>query len=235
MAPSPGGTASCMKRPRSRTARSAAASPSAPPATNAEYSPSECPAAQTGAAARAAKTAWAAIEAARIAGCVLAVSFKASSGPSKHKRESFSPKASSAASNTARASANCEKSSLPIPTDWHPCPGKTKPIFIRALPTHQRAAPGDPGADRHHRDEIARPQPARPVCFVERGGHRGGRGVAVLGDVEPAFLERNPQSAHHRLDDSKIRLMGDDVLDLLRFDVVRPHRLGHRFGQRAHR
>ena len=40
----------------------------------------------------------------RIAGWVLEVSFSASSGPSKHRVDSFSPSASSAASKTARAS-----------------------------------------------------------------------------------------------------------------------------------
>ncbi len=51
-----------------------------------------------------------------MAGWVLAVSFSASSGPSKHSRESFSPSASSAASKTARASGNFSYRSLPMPT-----------------------------------------------------------------------------------------------------------------------
>ncbi len=64
-----------------------------------------------------------------MAGWVLAVSFSASSGPSKHSEDSFSPSASSADSNTARASGNFSSRSFPMPTFWLPCPGKTNAIF----------------------------------------------------------------------------------------------------------
>ena len=41
-----------------------------------------------------------------MAGCVLAVSFSSSSGPSKQSFESAKPSAASASSNTARAAAD---------------------------------------------------------------------------------------------------------------------------------
>ena len=46
IAPTPGGTASCMNSPRRRTRRTASEKVNAPAATHAEYSPSECPAAK---------------------------------------------------------------------------------------------------------------------------------------------------------------------------------------------
>ncbi len=110
MAPTPAGTASCMNRPRSRTRRTASANGSAPAATLAEYSPSECPAAKAPPSSRSGKRARrsskAATEWVRMAGCVLAVSFSSSSGPSKQSRESAKPSAASASSNTARAAAD---------------------------------------------------------------------------------------------------------------------------------
>ncbi len=47
--PCPSGTARCIAEPRRRTRRAAEAAVSAPVATSALYSPSECPAAQAGA------------------------------------------------------------------------------------------------------------------------------------------------------------------------------------------
>ncbi len=107
MAPTPAGTASCMRRPRSRTRRTAVEKDSDPAATLAEYSPSEWPAAKAAPSSRSGersrKSAHAATECVRIAGCVLAVRVSSSSGPSKHKRESANPSTASASSNTARA------------------------------------------------------------------------------------------------------------------------------------
>ena len=86
----PTGTASCISSPRRRTRRRASAKSRAPAATRAEYSPRLCPATATGRtlAARPSSARWIAIEAARSAGCVLAVSCSSSSGPSQQSRES---------------------------------------------------------------------------------------------------------------------------------------------------
>ena len=62
-------------------------------------------------------SASAAIEYVRIAGCVFAVAFSSSSGPSKQRREREKPSARSASSKTARAGADRSKSFLPIPTN----------------------------------------------------------------------------------------------------------------------
>jgi hypothetical protein len=124
MAPTPSGTASCMNRPRARTARTASPRESAPAATSAEYSPREWPATKSGRLPCRASTAKVAAETVRIAGWVLAVSFSADSGPSKMSLASGSQRAASAASNTARASGKRLASSRPMPTDCEPWPGK---------------------------------------------------------------------------------------------------------------
>jgi len=125
MAPTPTGTASCMKLPRARTVLSASAKSRAPEATSAEYSPSEWPARKEGAMADSSlSTLSAATLAARMAGCVLAVSFSSSSGPSKQRRDSEKPSASSASSKLILAILKLSASSFPIPACWEPCPGK---------------------------------------------------------------------------------------------------------------
>jgi len=130
MAPSPGGVASCMYRPRRRTSAAASGSRRAPAATSAEYSPRLCPATKSGRTPFPSRTRNRAVDVASMAGWVFSVSFSSSSGPSKHKREIGKSKALSASSNTARASANFDKTSRPIPAYCAPCPGKTNAIFI---------------------------------------------------------------------------------------------------------
>ncbi len=121
MAPTPAGTASCMSSPRRRTRRTASAKARAPAATLAEYSPSECPAATDAPSKRSgnrsARSRHAATEWVRMAGCVLAVAFSSSSGPSKQSREREKPRTASASSKTARAAGEASQSDLPIPTD----------------------------------------------------------------------------------------------------------------------
>ena len=130
IAPTPAGTASCMNWPRARTRATASAKDSAPAATLAEYSPSECPAANAAPSSfsgeRARRSASAAIECVRIAGWVLAVSFSSSSGPSKHSLESGNPRTRSASSKTARAAGETSQSALPMPTACEPWPGKSR-------------------------------------------------------------------------------------------------------------
>ena len=60
-----------------------------------------------------------------MAGCVLAVSVKVSSGPSKHRLEIDSPSASLASRYACRAASDESKTSLPMPTCWAPCPGNS--------------------------------------------------------------------------------------------------------------
>jgi hypothetical protein len=55
-----------------------------------------------------------------IAGCAFSVSVSASSGPSAMIADSFCPSASSASSNTARATLLAAARSTPMPTFWLP-------------------------------------------------------------------------------------------------------------------
>src|SRR5208283_5212356 len=115
MAPWPGGTASCMYWPRLWTRRTASANCSEPAATRAEYSPRLWPATKSAPMRFSESTHRAATETVRIAGCVLAVSFRSSSVPSKQILEMEKPKALSASSKMARAAGYFSASSLPMP------------------------------------------------------------------------------------------------------------------------
>ena len=107
MAPSPWGTASCMKRPRAFTSTAASSTGSAPAATSAVYSPRLWPATKAGASAtRSSIARSSAMLVTSTAGCWISVRRSSSSGPSKQSRESGKPRASSAASKTARAAAD---------------------------------------------------------------------------------------------------------------------------------
>jgi hypothetical protein len=104
IAPSPTGTAACIASPRSRSRRAASGTVRLPAAQRAEYSPSEWPATKSGAASPSASSARkAASEVAIRAGWAFAVRVSASAGPSHMVAESFSPRAASTSSNTARA------------------------------------------------------------------------------------------------------------------------------------
>ena len=83
MAPSPAGTASCMKRPRACTRATAVAKSRASAQTSAEYSPRLWPTAMAGSGPPAWRhTRSVATPAASIAGCVCSVALRRSSGPS---------------------------------------------------------------------------------------------------------------------------------------------------------
>src|SRR5438876_6555420 len=125
IAPTPAGTASCMYVPRFRTSCTASANFSAPAATSAEYSPRLCPATKSGVSPFSSSTRYTATEQVKIAGCVLAVSLRSSSVPSKHNFEIEKPSALSASSKTAFAAGYFPARSLPIPEYCEACPGNT--------------------------------------------------------------------------------------------------------------
>src|SRR5260370_10779863 len=136
IAPTPEGTASCMYVPRRRTSCTASASVSAPAATSAEYSPRLCPATKSGVRPFSASARKTATEQAKIAGCVLAVSLRSSSVPSKHIREREKPSALSASLKTALAAGYRSARSLPMPGYCEACPGNTNatlPILNSSL------------------------------------------------------------------------------------------------------
>ncbi len=142
IAPSPAGTASCIKSPRRRTTRIASSNSSDPAETSALYSPSEWPATKSAFAPRSTRALNAAIEVASIAGCVFAVSLSSSSGPSKQSDESRPPSASSALSKIAREAGIAPASALPMPTVCVPCPGNMNAVFIAVRPAAARRPRG---------------------------------------------------------------------------------------------
>src|SRR5712692_7536845 len=135
IAPTPEGTASCMYVPRLRTSCTASANFSPPAATSAEYSPRLCPATKSGVKPFSASTRNTATEQVKIAGCVLAVSLRSSSVPSKHILEIEKPRASSASLKTAFAAGYFPASSLPIPGYCEACPGNTNATLPIANPS----------------------------------------------------------------------------------------------------
>src|SRR5438445_2271156 len=168
----------------------------------------------------------AAMETARIAGCVLAVLRSSSSGPSNKSCRRPPPSAASASSRAARASGKICASAWPMPTACEPCPGKTNATGMSPpLPLEERAAPGHSAADRHHQDQVAVLQASGAVRLIERERHRGGRGIAHLLDVQLALLQRDLELLHHVLEDAKVRLVRDDAVDVLRTVAVPLQRL----------
>src|SRR6202522_1508073 len=97
---------------------------SRPPAeTSAEYSPRLWPATKSGVMPCLARVRKAATETARMAGCVLAVSFSSSSVPSQHILKSSKPTAASASSKTPLASGKLSARSRPMPGYCEAWPG----------------------------------------------------------------------------------------------------------------
>src|SRR5438105_5778203 len=177
------------------------------------------------------------METARMAGWVLAVLRSSSSGPSKSSRKSPPPSAASASSSTARASGWASASAWPMPTDCEPCPGNTNAsgISFPRLPAHERAAPGHSAADGHHQHQVAVLELSLAVGLIERERHRRRRGVPHLLDVEVALLQWDLELPHYVLEDAQVRLVGDDVVDVLRAVAVAHQRLARDGLQRAHR
>src|SRR5580698_5455622 len=97
---------------------------SRPPAeTSAEYSPRLWPATKSGVMPCLARVRNAATDTARMAGCVLAVSFSSSSVPSQHILKSSKPTAASASSKTPLASGKLSARSRPMPGYCEAWPG----------------------------------------------------------------------------------------------------------------
>src|SRR5688572_604110 len=239
IAPTPAGTASCMKVPRLRTRRTASAKERAPAATHAEYSPSECPAAKPAPSSRSGDSersaSRAAIECVRIAGCVLAVDRSSSSGPSKQSRVSSNPRAASASSKTARAAGEPSKSARPIPTNCAPWPGKRRTRLKRALlPTQKNRAPHEPRSERRQQHEVAVRDPPGARALVERDRDRGRRRVAEAFDVLVDLRSRNLQLLPDGVDDPLVRLVRDEEGDLLVREALLGEQLGRDVGHRLH-
>ncbi len=68
------------------------------------------------------------MDAARSAGWAFSVRLSSSSGPSQASRLIGSPRAESAAANTAAAAGDAWARAWPMPTNWLPWPGNTKAI-----------------------------------------------------------------------------------------------------------
>ena len=106
IAPTPSGADSCIQRPRLFTRSTASRNARTPEATRAVYSPRLCPAPQAGegfTSSSFSRARSAATLVVMMAGCVLAVSLRVSSGPSKIRRARCWDRASSASSKTALA------------------------------------------------------------------------------------------------------------------------------------
>ena len=212
MAPSPAGTASCMNLPRRCTRRTASARRSAPAATSAEYSPSECPATHAGAQVglRAASARRAAMLVVRIAGWVLAVSVSSSSGPSKQSFDRAKPERGVGLLEDGPRLGKGVGERLAHADLLRALPGKQKCAHRAASPPHRRRAPGQAGAERREQQQLS-PALILPCAqrLVERDRHRGRRGVAVPVDVEEELSMRDADALGHALDDAQVGLVGE--------------------------
>src|SRR5713101_2427898 len=202
----------CINSPRRRTSFAAAVASSAPAVTYAEYSPSECPAAVTGAppAPSLVRTiVKTAALCARIAGCAFCVAMRSSSGPANMIRDRPTPSAVSIASKTARASGNRSARSFPMPTFCAPCPGRAR----SSLPPHDQAAPREAGTKRAQHHDHAGFQPAGLDGLVERDRDRRRGGVAEAIDVDVDLVHRDAGVLCGGLDDADVRLMRNEEIN----------------------
>src|ERR1700675_788698 len=82
------------------------------------------------------------------------------------------------------------------------------------LPANGRARPREPGAERSENQEIASVQSSFGHRFVEGDRDGGGGRVAVLLDVREDLVVAEIERLLHHLDDSQVRLMGDQKLHI---------------------
>ena len=132
MVPGRSSPAACMAAPRSPTRRRASPNSMDPQATRAEYSPSECPSAMSPARPWSRATRQHAVLMVRIAGWHTSVRTRSSSGPSKMILVMSYPRASLASAKVSPATGKASHNSLPMPTCWAPCPGKSSAIMPAA-------------------------------------------------------------------------------------------------------
>src|SRR3954465_3759012 len=85
-----------------------------------------------------------------------------------------------------------------------------------ASPLQHRTGPREATAKRHHQNHITTVYAAGSVSFIERDRDRGGAGVAVHVEIDKRALARHTETLGNRGDDSGVRLMGDDELDVSR-------------------
>src|SRR5262249_20190114 len=104
-----------------------------------------------------------------------------------------------------------------------------------SLPAHQGAAPGNPRSDRDHHDQVSRLKPAGAIRLIQSHLQRCGRGISVLGNVEPALLDRNLQPLHHRFDDPDVGLMSNHVAHLGGTHLIEAQGFKNAFVKRSHR
>src|SRR5258705_3696114 len=90
------------------------------------------------------------------------------------------------------------------------------------LPADGRARPREPGAERGEDQQVTPLHAPGRQGFVQRDGDRGGGRVAVTVDIREHLVVTQAQRFLHHLDDTEVRLMGNQELHIARGHPVRP-------------
>ena len=103
------------------------------------------------------------------------------------------------------------------------------------LPPNKVASPGQPPAEGGQEDQVTRLDSAVSHRLIQGYGDGGGGDVPVLFDVHIDLIHRDVQLFGHPLQDAKVRLMGDNHLDIIQGEVVVGECLLACLGEAPHR
>src|SRR5947208_12006346 len=96
-------------------------------------------------------------------------------------------------------------------------------------------APGEAAPDRVQHEQVAFVEASAAPRLVEREGHRGGRRVAVTGEVGVHALRGKAQVLRERRDDAAVCLMGDEKRDVLDAEPALAEQVARHLEQLGHR
>src|SRR5688572_12782529 len=106
-----------------------------------------------------------------------------------------------------------------MPTDWLPWPGNWKAITRRALQPQDHGSPREAAAEGGHEDRGTGSDAALRTRLGEGDRDRGRGGVPVPLDVDVDLVVGNAETAAKRMDDSDVRLVGNDEIDVVKGKV----------------
>src|SRR5690606_25389151 len=95
------------------------------------------------------------------------------------------------------------------------------PENLSASIAHQHGAPGKTAAECFHQDQLATLYPAVANADVERHRHRCRGRVAMVLHCQDDFLHRHFEPLCGGLDNTQVRLVRYEPVDLILADVVR--------------
>src|SRR5260370_34491410 len=81
-------------------------------------------------------------------------------------------------------------------------------------PLDGSGAPGEPGTEPHHRDRVSRMQTPLLMCLAHCNWDRCAGCITVAIDIDEDTVSWNAKTPYRRVDDTSVRLMGDEQVDV---------------------